>query len=143
MLLGTGIVFIEVDYLNFQPSTFPSLRDSLKPYHIAVLDARQHGQQGEARLYNFSVADALPTVNIPLMGEDTISLDFGIPYQATLEDTGFTMQIDYQQLPAGFDRYPEPDQAYIASLMLSFVDHTAFQLLPLETALMQLSNRLS
>jgi hypothetical protein len=133
-ILQTAIVFVEIDYLHEQPSTFkklPSyiprqrseqLQPGASPYLITVIDPRPELDTSESRLYAFHVDDALPVVDIPLNAADVLTFDFGTPYQQSFETMYYGDKVDYSQLPVNFDRYREPDQARIVSRMIAVLE---------------------
>jgi hypothetical protein len=151
-LLESGLVFVELDYLHESPPTFIPIADysadleadSAHPYRIVVIDPRPTFAEGKAYLYQFDVDEPIPTVTIPLNGDDRVNVDFGLPYRKTFEEVFFGLElVDYGKLPLNFERYSERDQARIVSRMLAVLDAPALEndqplpvnLLPLQTAL--------
>lgn len=137
-ILESGIVFVEIDYLHETPSTFARLpsygaienngghpqhrtpTQDAHPYRIVVLDPRPTLQAGKVYLDEFDVDTPIPTVPIPLNGNDQLLFDFGIPYQKTFEEELYGLEfVDYQELPQHFVRYQPADQACIAARMLT------------------------
>lgn len=134
-LLETGLVFIELDYVDTMPPVFEGLPSYISagvvlhpntvthPYRITVVDPRPAKLEGLAHVYQFDVDDPLPTVAIPLNNDDQFVFDFGSPYQKTFEEMVFGLElVDYSQLPANFDRYSPADQARIVSRMLAVLN---------------------
>lgn len=86
-VLDAGIVFVELDYIHTQPPTFPRLVDYTRneqgapPYRILVM--APHQPKTQVSLYPFGVLDAIPTVEIPLSGDDKLVFSFGVPYTKT------------------------------------------------------------
>jgi hypothetical protein len=160
-LLQGGIVFVEMDYLHEGLPTLDMVANyrtrgaahppqpGSHPYRIAVIDPHPAFQDGEARVRQFDVDDALPIVSIPLSGEDVLKFDFGTAYTKTFREMLYGNEVDYGQLPPHFERYSESDQARIVCRMLAVLMavrdgldlETAAPLpvepLPLETALQQ------
>jgi hypothetical protein len=126
-LLDSGIVFIEIDYLHELPPTLPNVADYSRapnagahPYRIVVLDPRPDTQHGLASLNEFTVDTPIPTVSIPLSGEDRLAFDFDAPYQRLFQDMLYGLDtVDYATLPLNFDRYSPADQTRIANRMLA------------------------
>lgn len=124
-LLQAGIVFVEIDYLHQTPPTFPGLPDYTHshpdsyPYHITVIDPRPDIHEGVSRTRQFGVAEPIPTIRIPLSGEDALDFDFGAPYTKTFEEMLYGDDLDYDQLPAQFETYRKADQEAIRAVMAS------------------------
>lgn len=138
MILESGIVFVEIDYLHETPSTFARLprygraernggqgqhrapAEQSHPYRIAVLDPRPDLQNGKVYLAEFDVDAPIPLVPIPLNGADLLRFDFGAPYRKTFEEELYGLEfVDYHELPQRFQRYQAADQARIAARMLA------------------------
>lgn len=135
-LLLTGLTFVEIDYLHESAPTFrgiPNYRTrpgspgeaDAHPYRIVVIEPRPSFNEGVIRSREFDVDVPIPTVRIPLSGEDVLEFDFGLPYQKTYEemvyglDAGF---VDYAAFPHNFDRYSPDDQQHIVNRMLSVIE---------------------
>jgi hypothetical protein len=158
LALERGIVFVEIDYLHETPATFAGIPDyprrepEAKPYRIVVIDPRPQIKDAIAWVLQWSVDAPLPTVKIPLKDGDILVFDFDSAYQRTFEGAlyGYDRELNYRELPMGFDRYTLDDQARIANRMLAVLraaqngtDLTAAPLpaeaLPLEAALAALA----
>ncbi|MDX1995104.1 MAG: DUF4058 family protein [bacterium] len=161
-LLDSGLVFIEIDYLHEYAPTLKGIpsyrvRRGMVPdprahaYRIAILDPRPDLRQGMTASIEFDVDSPIPTVRLPLSGEDHLAFDFGIPYRKSYEETlyGFRL-VDYAQFPLHFDRYNDADQARIASRMIAVIrswksgqnlesDPLPTEALPVDLALEQLT----
>ena len=94
ILLDSELVFVELDYLHETPSTFLPLLDYTDPehrvmgahaYRIAVLDARPNVRRGPGVVQEFDVDNPIPTMKIPLNGDDKIQFSFDQPYQSLFE----------------------------------------------------------
>ncbi len=121
--LLVGLRLVEIDWLHESrpvitaiPS-YPDGEDSSYPYSIIVSDPRPTLDEGTTLVYGFSVEQPAPTINIPLDGEDFVTLDFGRVYNQTIERRNFFSLIDYTQEPAHFRAYQEKDRAYIRQHM--------------------------
>jgi hypothetical protein len=127
LLLQTRLVFIELDYLHETPPTFWRLADyshdeiEAFPYRIVVADPLPDEKTGLAYPYEFSVDQSIPTVKIPLNGDDVIDFDFNHAYRKTFEESLYGDDVDYNQLPMNFDRYHPDDQAKIVSRMIAVI----------------------
>lgn len=160
-ILRSGIVFIELDYLHESAPTLngiPNYRrrrghpadDDARAYRIIVIDPRPTLDDGIARVTEFDVDAPIPTISIPLSGEDTFHFDFGKPYQKTFEETLYGLErVDYSEFPPNFNRYSADDQARIANRMMVVLEaaHNGVDLetgpfttknLPLDDALAQI-----
>jgi Protein of unknown function (DUF4058) len=133
-VLESGLVFIEIDYLHESPSTLrglPSYRphrgqpgdDRARAYRIAVIDPRPDLRRGLVHAHEFGVDVPIPTVAIPLSGDDSLPFDFGQPYRKTIEETLYGLQlVNYRELPMNFDHYSREDQRQIVLRMLATVE---------------------
>lgn len=122
--LQAGIIIVELDYLHQTPSPItkvPSYLDSERgayPYTAIVTDPHPSLQEGETRVYGFGVEQELPTIIIPLLGNDKITLDLGQVYRHTYESTNsYSSRVDYEREPEHFDTYSPADQARIKQRM--------------------------
>lgn len=132
-LIHSGLVFVELDYLHESGSTLGRLGSyrirqrqaadaNAHPYRIAVIDPRPTFDEGKAYIAEFDVDEAIPTLTIPLNGEDRLPFDFDAPYQKTYTETLYGLElVDYRKLPLHFDRYSPADQARIANRMVAVV----------------------
>lgn len=130
-IMVSGLVFVEIDYLNRTPPTFSSIPGIYTligrepsafpyPYHVIVIDPRPSVEEGRARVEPFNVDDAIPAVKIPLNGDDVIQFDFSMPYHKTIEESSYTLRyVNYGELPSDFDQYSESDQTRIVNRMLT------------------------
>lgn len=130
-LIHSGLVYIELDYLHESGSTLGQLgRYRIRqrqpadahahPYRIAVIDPRPDFDAGKAYIAEFDVDEMIPTVTIPLNGDDQLHFDFDAPYQKTYRETLYGLElVDYSKLPHRFDRYSPADQARIACRMVA------------------------
>lgn len=133
-ILHSGVVFVEIDYLHESGATLGRVANyrirrnqpaplTAHPYRIAVIDPRPYFAQGRAYINEFDVDAAIPTVMIPLNGDDVLQFDFNAPYQKTFEETLYGLElVDYSQLPLRFERYSSSDQARIANRMLAVIN---------------------
>jgi Protein of unknown function (DUF4058) len=158
LLLETGIVFLEIDYLHQSPPMYQTkeIADYTRhaagayPYRMMLFDPHPDILDGKARVVEFAVDHPIPTLTIPLSGEDQLRFDFGIPYKKTFEEMFYGSRFDYSQLPLKFDSYSEFDQQRIASRMLWIkraaeanlsleIEPQPVELLPLDEVLPQLN----
>jgi hypothetical protein len=124
VLLETGLVFVELDYLHETPPTFETLPvygadTDAAPYRITVLDPRPEPKRGRGWNRPFGVDEPFPAVTLPLLNGDQIVVDLSTPYRHTFESQFYGDDIDYADYPVHFERYTPSDQARIANRMLS------------------------
>lgn len=125
--LSAGLRLVEIDYLHETPNLYtPLLPDYSRheaeayPYSIVIADPSPTpaSPSGITRFYCLRVDEALPSLSIPLMGTDIVSLDFGAVYQTTLaDDRRPSLLLDYSEPPVNFDTYAPNDQACIHEVM--------------------------
>lgn len=129
-LLLSGIVFVELDYLNETPPTSTKLptyysgkqserMSDAHPYWVVVIDPRPTLELGTARVIGFNVDEPIPTAQIPMSGGETVVLDFGLPYRTSFDVGMVGYGINYAELPLNFERYSPDDQLRIARRMLA------------------------
>ncbi|MCU0481062.1 MAG: DUF4058 family protein [Anaerolineae bacterium] len=68
-------------------------------------------QEGHIWLYHFGITDKIPTITIPLDGEDTHLFDFNRVYQKIFLEASYGLTIDYVDL--SLNTYSDPDREYI------------------------------
>lgn len=131
--LYSGLRLVEIDLLHERrpilravPS-YPDREANASPYSITINDPRPTFQQGMARIYTFGVLDPLPALDIPLDDDDTVTVDFGAAYHATVNNSRLfrSILVDYEQLPAPFDAYAPDDQQRIREFMAKLADEMA------------------
>jgi hypothetical protein len=75
------------------------------------------------RVHEFDVDTPIPTMTVPLSGDDLLDFDFDAPYQRTFEAATYgAYLVDYAQLPMEFERYSRADQMRIARRMLAVME---------------------
>ncbi len=118
--LRSGINLVEIDYLhetrpvNPLVPSYPDGDAGAYPYMILVSRPFPTPEQGYTDFYGFGVDDPIPTIHIPLAGEEVVKVDFGAVYRQTFEHVRvFRMLADYDQEPLNFERYREADQDVI------------------------------
>lgn len=122
--LRSGLSLVEIDYLHEQhpvidaiPSYLDREKDSF-PYHITVSDPHPIPEEGQFEVYAWGIDSVIPKICIPLLGSDTVTIDFGAIYNYVFEVTRlFHIVVDYQQEPERFDRYSPEDQGAIRKRM--------------------------
>jgi hypothetical protein len=123
--LLSGINLVEIDYLHAQPPVDQRLPSYLKrdenafPYMILVTNPHPNPLDGQLAMYGFGVMSRLPRVAIPLLGRETVALDFGMVYETTFNSlrTYTTIYTDTRTEPARFEIYRDADQALIRQQM--------------------------
>lgn len=128
--LSGGLIFIEIDLHNHHRSLFEHLhRDGRlddAPYLVAITDPRPDIQHGQTIIHTFRVDEPIPTIDIPLNGDDKLTgFDLDSAYQAAYEQSYFGLEVDYAALPTGFDDYNPKDQATILARLKSIQDRLA------------------
>jgi Protein of unknown function (DUF4058) len=113
-----GTPLIEIDYLHEYDSPVKGVplyptEDGSKPYNISVT----HPQEKRIEVYLFGINEAIPTVTIPLIGDDKLDFDFGEPYAFTWKKSRLWYYVDYEQEPLRMERYSPPDQDAIRQHM--------------------------
>jgi Protein of unknown function (DUF4058) len=121
--LLVGLRLVEIDWLHESRPIIPAIpsypdgEDDSYAYSIIVSDPRPSLDEGKTLVYGFTVEQPAPTINIPLDGEDFVTLDFGRVYNQTIERRNYYSLIDYTQEPARSQAYSEKDRAYIRQRM--------------------------
>lgn len=116
-MLRLGLVFVELDYLNNSKPTLDEFRDGL-PYRIAIFDPHPDYYSGRIFKQAFGVDDPIPTLDIPLVGNDILHFDFGASYQRTIEELFLGQRfVDYAETPLGMNHYRSEDQLRIFKRM--------------------------
>ncbi len=127
--LRIGVGLIEVDYLHETDSPIKGVPSYSRhqpgsyAYTITVNDPKPSLEKGLSKTFGFNVDDPIPTIDIPLAGEETLSLDFGTVYNQTFVSLGaYSHRVDYEQLPENFQTYSEADQERIREVMRRVVE---------------------
>jgi hypothetical protein len=118
-----GVSFVEVDFIHTQPPAFSRLADyssqavNASPFYIGVFEPRPSVKKGQISIYNFGVADKIPTIPIPLADEETYIFDFNVPYQKMFDDALYGLDIDYTA--DSIQHYHPADRDYILKRIAS------------------------
>jgi Protein of unknown function (DUF4058) len=116
--LEMGVPLIEIDLLHELPPVvlhhpiYPHEVGS-HPYMIVINDPRPNFELGLARVFGFGVDEALPTLEIPLEGDDVLAFGFDKTYQQAFVSRRYQNLLDYGQPPVRFATYGAEDQARI------------------------------
>lgn len=133
-LIEGGMVFIEIDYLHESSPALPGVPNyrirknqasetDAHPYRIVIADPRPDIKSGVVRVNEFDVDAPIPTLIIQLSGDDTLTFDFGLPYQKAYVEALYGLEwVDYSRLPIHFERYSLADQTRIAARMLAVLE---------------------
>lgn len=133
-VLQGGLVFIELDYIHAQPTTFKGLPSyqprpgqskrqiGSAPYNITIIDPRPSIYTGRTQTHLFYVENRIPSLQIPLNGADRLDFDFALPYRKTFEEFLFGSEVNYAQLPPDFALYSPYDQHRIAARMVAVLE---------------------
>ncbi len=119
LITRLGISLIEIDFLHETRSVIEGLAaypndPTSTPYYIAITDPAHNDKTA---IYKFGINELIPTLNIPLLGDDVIACDFDKVYQQTFEDGVFDDDVNYAVVPARFSSYSPPDQHKIRDVM--------------------------
>lgn len=121
--LKSGVALVEIDFLHETPAVvkglprYPSETNSYA-YNITVSNPSPSLEDGRADTYAFGVDVAIPVVAIPLGQHDQLDVDFDGIYQDVYASlAAYSRRVDYEQLPAHFERYSAADQARIRRRM--------------------------
>jgi len=122
--LEAELTLIEIDLLHESPPIIDALpkysmrEDNAHPYWVLVSDPRPNLMKGKIESYGFDVAQPLPTVRVPLKGDDETELDLNEAYQLTFNRRAFYLILtDYHQRPDRFETYAPADQDFIIRRM--------------------------
>ncbi len=123
--LQSGINLVEIDYLHEQRSAIGILPNYVQrdpksyPYVLLVNTPYPSISDGETAIFGFRVDDPIPTISIPLQGNDQVSLDLNLVYNQTfLSNLVYGLRIvDYEKLPEHFESYDDEDQQRIQNRM--------------------------
>lgn len=122
--ISGGLVLIELDYLHqSRPvmARLPAYVDheaGAYPYWITLTDPRPTPHEGKLNVFGFRVDDPMPIIDIPLLNEEHVTVDFGAIYQHTfISNRMFSYRADYDVLPDQFETYHAGDQARIRECM--------------------------
>ncbi len=123
--LLSGVKLVEIDYLHQIRSpirtlpSYPRQEKDAYPYLILVSDLLPNLEESRMAVYGINVDEPIPTVRIPLAGQDYFVFDFNALYQQVFAQNRYYGEVivDYEQLPVKFDTYSSQDQARIQSRM--------------------------
>ncbi|MBC7812718.1 MAG: DUF4058 family protein [Burkholderiales bacterium] len=120
--LYSGTPLIEVDYIHELPATVPTYplypkAANSQPYTIFINDPRPTVMEGKVRGYGFAVDSLLPTLALPLAGEESLDFDFNAVYQYTYQSGRWGFYVDYRETPLRLHTYNLADQARIQQRM--------------------------
>jgi hypothetical protein len=91
--LNAGLKLVEIDYLHETPSLFSATlpdysqhEDGTYPYNIIIADPTPTLDEpsGITRFYCFHVDEAIPSLVMPLLDDDSVLVEFGRAYAETL-----------------------------------------------------------
>lgn len=122
--LASGLRLVEVDWLHETPPvvraipSYPEHASGAYPYWLIISDPRPSVTAGQMAIYGTGVHQPLPTIDLPLEGQDTLAVHFEQIYQRIFESRRlFGMVADYRQPPVRFETYAPSDQAIIQQRM--------------------------
>ncbi|MBL8155193.1 MAG: DUF4058 family protein [Anaerolineae bacterium] len=117
-----GIVFVEIDYLHQSRPVIATLpvypaQGAFAYYTTLTIPAAIY-EDSSVNVQGFGVDDPIPTLEIPLLGDDTVRVDLGAVYNFTFGSVpNFSEEVDYERLPPRFESYSPTDQARIRAKM--------------------------
>jgi hypothetical protein len=122
--LKAGVRLVEIDLLHETRPIIPGIpsyvdkHEGAYPYWIVVNDPRPSWEMGKTDVYNLEVNALLPTIDLPLDGQDVVTVDFNIPYNLLFERRRvYRIVTDYAALPERFETYSPADQERIRARM--------------------------
>ena len=121
--LLSGLRCVEIDYLHEHAPTIEHIpsyadqQDGAYPYYIISMNPDAQPANAQVQVYGVGVLQALPTVAVPLAGDDVIAVDFGMVYKQASEKRAFLRLVDYAQEPVNFAAYTPADQQAIRAFM--------------------------
>ncbi len=123
--LQSGVRLVEVDYFHERRSAIKILPSYLQhepgaaPYTILVNDPAPEIEQGKTIIYRFKVDEPIPKVQIPLLENESVVLDFGAVYNHTFNmNAAYGLRfVNYSELPELLGTYDEEDQQRIQTVM--------------------------
>jgi hypothetical protein len=128
MALKSGSSLVEIDYFHQTPTPLLALMElpsyphkDAYPYHIGVNIPQEN--KIHVQLYGFGVVDPLPSLNIPLAGDEVLPFDFNAVYQYTFRAGRWGTYLDYEQ-PLAEDTlltYRQEDHLRLENLRLAIM----------------------
>lgn len=117
--LLAGLRLVELHYFHQLPSPVPNLPaypgdPRAFPYNITLSDPLPSFMDGVVSTYGFHVDDPIPTLTLPLEGDDTCTINFNDAYHLTFSRIrAYSDRVDYAQPPARIETYSDADRARI------------------------------
>jgi hypothetical protein len=118
--LRAGVRLIEIDLLHHSAPILSKIAPYGKrapdavPYIILMNNPQPTFESGKVAIYPIGVVQPFPLIHIPLVGNDSVEVDFGTAYNRLFASSiFFRSQVDYAADPPAFDRYTPADQAAI------------------------------
>ncbi len=116
--LAAGTPLVEIDYLHEYPSPVNGVPIYPQEAHATAYNITvSRPKEKMVDVYLFGINEAIPTVYIPLKGEEYLNFDFGGPYQHTWKKSRFWYYVDYGQEPIRMNTYSPDDQTKIRTRM--------------------------
>jgi hypothetical protein len=122
--LRAGTQLVEIDLIHEQRAVIADIPNyatgelNAYPYVITISFPHQVGQAGSTDFYGAGVLDPLPTIPIPLKGQDVVVIDMNSVYETAYQRMRLgSFVVDYAADPPNFDRYRPDDQARIRALL--------------------------
>ncbi len=131
LALKSGTSLVEIDYLHdFQSPVekvmeLPSYpqENGAYPYTI-VLNHAQPNQEVLVNVYGFGVDDSIPTVKIPLMNEESVTVNFDSVHAEIYEEERWGLYVNYQSPldTAWLKTFSPRDQQRLVNRRLAILD---------------------
>lgn len=128
LTLRSGIALVEIDYLHesrpvlSRLASYPDGEPKAYPYIILVTNPRPSLQDGQSNVYGCGVDERLPLVDIPLSGDEQVTLDSRSVYNQSFSSlASYSRRVDYERAPDRLDSYQPGDQERIRRRMAAVV----------------------
>ncbi|MCU0480293.1 MAG: DUF4058 family protein [Anaerolineae bacterium] len=123
VIVGAGIVFIELDFIHNQSPTFRYLDYSkgertAYPFHLGVLIPNPGAEAGVAHVAHFHVMEKIPKLLIPLLGDDKVEINLDDVYQDIFVRGAYTKEIS-RNMSALATYHPDDREKILAHLQSS------------------------
>jgi hypothetical protein len=139
-LLEHGINVLTLHLLQMLPpmqASIPRYPDDAEatPYHMTVTRAQDVHESGhyETYVYRFGIDTPIPTIAIPLLGNDQVVFNFDEPYQETFISERFNKDIDYESIsPQVLSKFREADRLYLEQRLVEIRENYGLGKIPAE-----------
>jgi hypothetical protein len=123
--LRGGMALVEIDYIYTRRPLLDTVadyhlhEDGAYPYMVLMSNPREPEYDGTFAFYGIGVVSPLPTIVVPLLGGDFVTLDLAQTYNRTFLSRirRYSDEIDYATDPVALDRYHPDDQAKLRQFL--------------------------